>query len=352
MKTQANMSQTFISKLSRFSFLSLVGLIWCAISFLMVACAPRVMLPSEQFVPPALSGNAFNSFDGAPLTYQKWLPPEGDIKSIVIALHGFNDYSQFFEDTGIWLSQFGVASFAYDQRGFGQSSNTGLWSGSLAMQKDLKSFIDVTQKKYPNIPIFILGESMGGAVVMTAMAQENAPLVSGLILVAPAVWGKHTMPWYQRWALNVASYTVPWMTLTGRGLKITPSDNIAMLRKLGKDPFIIKETRVDAIYGLTILMGEALGSASKLNQNILVLYGERDEIIPKSPTKIMLDKLPNSNKYPKKIALYENGYHMLLRDLKARIPQQDILSWINNPQDPLPSKADMKPIQALLEKPK
>ena len=350
MKTQANMPQTLKSRLSRFSFLSLIGLTWCAISFLMVACAPRVMLPSDQVVPPTLSDNIFISFDGAPLTYQKWLPPTGDIKSIVIALHGFNDYSQFFENTGIWLSQFGVASFAYDQRGFGQSSNAGLWSGSLAMQKDLKSFIAIIQNKHSNIPIYVLGESMGGAVVMTSMAQENAPQVSGLILVAPAVWGEQTMPWYQRWALNVASYTVPWMTLTGRGLKITPSDNIPMLRKLGKDPYIIKETRVDAIYGLTILMGEALRSASELNQNTLVLYGERDEIIPKHPTKMMLDKLPNSEKHPKKIALYEHGYHMLLRDLKASIPQQDILSWMKKPKSPLPSKADMKSIQALLEK--
>ena len=344
------MSQILITRLSGFKSLSVFIVNGCLIGLLMTGCAPRVMLPSDQLIPATLSDNVFRSFDGSPLTYKKWLPPEGGIKNIVIALHGFNDYSQFFNDTGIWLSQFGVASFAYDQRGFGQSSNAGLWAGSSAMQNDLKNFIIVIKRKYPDIPIYVLGESMGGAVVMTSMAQKNAPQVNGLILVAPAVWGKQTMPWYQRWALNVASYTVPWMTLTGRGLKIKPSDNIPMLRKLGKDPFIIKETRVDAIYGLTALMGEALSSAGKLQQNLLVLYGERDEIIPKKPTKIMLDKLPDSQKHPKKIALYENGYHMLLRDLKASIPQQDILSWIKKPKMPLPSKADMRPIQVLLEK--
>ncbi len=344
------MSQILITRLSGFKSLSVFIVNGCLIGLLMTGCAPRVMLPSDQLIPATLSDNVFRSFDGLPLTYKKWLPPEGGIKNIVIALHGFNDYSQFFNDTGIWLSQFGVASFAYDQRGFGQSSNAGLWAGSNAMQNDLKNFITVIKRKYSDIPIYVLGESMGGAVVMTSMAQKNAPQVNGLILVAPAVWGKQTMPWYQRWALNVASYTVPWMTLTGRGLKIKPSDNIPMLRKLGKDPFIIKETRVDAIYGLTALMGEALSSAGKLQQNLLVLYGERDEIIPKQPTKIMLDKLPDSQKHPKKIALYESGYHMLLRDLKASIPQQDILSWIKKPKMPLPSKADMRPIRALLEK--
>ncbi len=338
---------TLIKELVRFRFLGLPIALWCSISLFMAACTPKVMLPKDQLVTPTINGSVFLSFDKTPLPYKTWLPTNGPIENIIIALHGFNDYSHFFEDTGVWLSKFGVASFAYDQRGFGQSPNKGLWAGSLAMQKDLSSFIGLIKRQHPDIPIFVLGESMGGAVVMTSMAKKNSPKVSGLILVAPAVWGIQTMPWYQRWALNVASYTVPWMTLTGRGLKIKPSDNIPMLIKLGKDPLIIKETRIDAIYGLSQLMGEALVSASEINQNVFILYGERDEIIPKEPTKLMLDQLTYSPGKPHKLALYENGYHMLLRDLNAVIPQQDILSWIINTKGNLPSKADSKALIVL-----
>ncbi|MEH6343643.1 MAG: lysophospholipase [Bermanella sp.] len=315
-----------------------------------VACAPTVMLPGEQVAMPKLNEDTFTTSDNSSLPVKSWLPKGGATNHIIIALHGFNDYSNFFQDSALWLQQYGVASFSYDQRGFGASANTGLWAGSDTMARDLSEFVNVIKKRYPNIPLYLLGESMGGAVVMVTMTEKNAPDVSGIILAAPAVWGDTTMPWYQRWALTIGSYTVPWMKVSGGGLKIKPSDNIPMLRKLGRDPLIIKETRIDAIHGLTNLMGMALERSNQLHHPALILYGELDEIIPKLPTAMMLQNLPLTAKNKQKVALYENGYHMLLRDLNARLPQQDILSWINNPKTPLPSKADIRPIQALLEK--
>ena len=194
-KSQSNMCPVIL--------LGLLGFVLCCFT---TACAPKVMLPGKAVTDPILSNGIFFSFDQTPLPYKKWLPKNKPIKNIIIALHGFNDYSNFFEDTGSWLAQFGVASFAYDQRGFGESPNNGLWAGSLAMQNDLKMFINVIKQRHPDIPIYVLGESMGGAVVMTAMTMSNTHKVndsnvSGLILVAPAVWGKQTMPWYQRLSL-------------------------------------------------------------------------------------------------------------------------------------------------------
>ncbi len=318
--------------------------------FGIVACAPTVMLPGEQTVMPTLNEGTFITSDNSTLPVKYWLPTDGDINHIIIALHGFNDYSNFFQDSALWLQQFDVASFSYDQRGFGASANTGLWAGASTMAQDLTEFIGVIKKRYPNTPIYLLGESMGGAVVMVTMTEKNAPDVSGIILAAPAVWGETTMPWYQRWALTIGSYTVPWMKVSGGGLKIKPSDNIPMLRKLGRDPLIIKETRIDAIHGLTDLMGTALARSSQLHHPALILYGELDEIIPKLPTAMMLQSLPLTAKNKQKVALYENGYHMLLRDLNSELAHKDILSWINNPKIPLPSKADIRPIQTLLEK--
>jgi len=154
------------------------------------------------------------------------------------------------------------------------------------------------------------------------------------------------MPWYQRWALTLGSYTLPWLKLSPNGLKIKASDNITMLRKLGRDPYIIKETRIDAMHGLTQLMGQALKRASLLPSNTLILYGERDEVIPKLPTAIMLDKLEHSSKN-QKVAVYEQGYHMLLRDLQASVPREDILAWIKNPEQALPSGADQRSFDLL-----
>jgi len=315
-------------------------------ALLLGACTPTVMLPGPQTVAATLDHENYITADNLSLPVKRWLPENQAITRIIIALHGFNDYSNFFDESARQLTSQGVASFAYDQRGFGGAPHPGIWAGGKTMAQDLSHFIALIKKQYPNIPVYLLGESMGGAVVMVAMTQPKPPLVQGIILAAPAVWGESTMPWYQRWALTLGSYTLPWLKLSPNGLKIKASDNITMLRKLGRDPYIIKETRIDAMHGLTQLMGQALKRASLLPSNTLILYGERDEVIPKLPTAIMLDKLEHSSKN-QKVAVYEQGYHMLLRDLQASVPREDILAWIKNPEQALPSGADQRSFDLL-----
>ena len=140
------------------------------------------------------------------------------------------------------------------------------------------------------------------------------------------------MPWYQRWLLAVASHTVPWMELTGNGLGITPSDNREMRRALYNDPQVIKGTRVDAMHGLTNLMDAALARAEKLRLPALIQYGRHDQVIPRGPMLRMLEKMPSTTRK----AFYEQGYHMLLRDLHREKPLIDIATWINDHSRPLP----------------
>jgi acylglycerol lipase len=69
------------------------------------------------------------------------------------------------------------------------------------------------------------------------------------------------------------------MELSGNGLDITPSDNREMRDALHNDPQFIKRTRIDAMYGLTNLMDEALAKAENLRVPTLVQYGKKDQII-------------------------------------------------------------------------
>src|SRR5262249_57745450 len=100
-------------------------------------------------------------------------------------------------------------------------------------------------------------------------AGTPVPEVGGVVLSAPAVWGRATMDLLPRLALWAGVRLVPGLILTGRGLKIQASDNIAMLRALARDPLVIKETRVDTIYGLVDLMDAALDSAPFLEGPLL-----------------------------------------------------------------------------------
>jgi acylglycerol lipase len=299
---------------------------------------------------PRFTEQSFIAADGQVLPLRKWLPT-GDVKGVILALHGFNDYSNAFEGPGEAWAKRGIATYAYDQRGFGAAPERGFWPGRAALAADAATATKILRRLYPRVPLYLLGDSMGGAVAVVAVTGESGtpvPDVDGVILTAPAVWGRATMDLLPRLALWVGVRVVPGLTLTGRGLEKKPSDNIAMLRALSRDPLVIKETRVDTIYGLVDLMDAALDSAPRLDVPLLVMYGAKDEIVPKTPIHGFVASLPPECRRQTRLAWYEDGYHMLLRDLEGPLVIADVTSWLIAPAAPLPSGADRAAAQAFL----
>ena len=312
----------------------------CVIA-IMGACVPLVIPPGEAALPPTIAGEDLVAMDGVMLPLRTWQPSNGRPVAVVIALHGFDEYSRFFDDAGRWFAaNYGIASYAYDQRGFGASVNRGVWPGEDALADDLDAAITAIRARHPGTPLYILGESMGGAVIMTAMARPDPPVVDGIVLLAPAVWGRSSMPWYQNLVLWTAAHTIPGTGVTGRGLGIQASDNIEMLKARGRDPLVIKRTRIDAVYGLVNLMDRAMAASSRLDGRVLILYGGRDELIPPGAIAEMLSRLPADANGHRRFALYAAGYHMLLHDMQRTVVWRDVASWIMNPTAPLPSSAD------------
>ena len=70
-----------------------------------------------------------------------------------------------------------------------------------------------------------------------------------------------------------------------------------MLHALGRDPLVIKETRIDSLYGLVGLMGSAQRVSNYARGPLLVLYGAKDTIIPRGPTAQMAAKLTESARF-------------------------------------------------------
>ncbi len=308
------------------------------------SCAPVVVPAGPVIRPPELTGDALMTGDGAVLPVRAWRP-ESAPKAIVIGLHGFNDYSNAFAGPAKFWAARGIATYAYDQRGFGAAPHVGRWAGTAAMVDDALSMARQARRKHPGVPLYFVGVSMGGAVAMLAMTRDGVgtsgadkTVVDGAVLVAPAVWGRRHMNVFQRSALWFFSHIVPWFPLTGQGLKVKPSDNIEMLRALGRDPLVLKQSRVDAVHGLVGMMDEAFASAPKIDGPTLVLYGGKDEIVPSGPSLEAMEIM--ARRKTTRIATYGGGYHMLLRGLKADRVLGDIAVWLDNTSAPLPSRAD------------
>ncbi len=298
------------------------------------ACGPRVEGLGPTATAPRIENNMIVAADGARLPLRQW-SPAGPPVAVVLALHGFNDYSNAFQDPARHWAGFGIKTYAFDQRGFGLAPHRGIWAGTEAMVEDLRTAVLLIRERHPDLPLVLVGESMGAAVMMVALAGADPPRVDRAVLAAPAVWGRETMPLYQRAGLAVGSFAFPWLEVSGRKMGIRPSDNTEMLRGLGRDRLVIKRTRVDALHGLVDLMDAAVEASPRLDGPFLILYGKREQLIPAKSWRTMVARLPEDGAW--RLALYENGWHMLMRDLDADIVNDDIAAFATDPDAPLPS---------------
>jgi alpha-beta hydrolase superfamily lysophospholipase len=306
------------------------------LAFVLASCATAEIATVPRPPGPELDGEVLVAADGAALPLHRWAPP-AQTRAVVLALHGMNDYGRAFASLGRFLAQRGVATYAFDQRGFGSAPGRNWWPGTETLVADLATASELVRRRYPGRPVHCLGESMGGAVLLVAQARGRVRCDS-MVLAAPAVWGKQTMSPLERAALAIGETVAGDTVVYGAGLRIRPSDNLAALRALRADPLVIKGARIDAIAGLAELMTEAFEASAQVAGPTLWLHGKNDQIIAPRPTQAALARLPADPRI--RIARYPLGFHLLTRDLDAAVVAHDIASWILAPEAPLPSGAD------------
>jgi alpha-beta hydrolase superfamily lysophospholipase len=305
-----------------------------AVALGLAGCASPTA-PTDPAAPiaPEIGSEMFRASDATALPMRSWLPA-GKPTAIIVALHGFADYSASFNrPAGAWAAH-GIATYAYDQRGFGGSPHMFHWAGERRMAADAKEIVAAIRRRYPGVPTYLLGESMGGAVAIVACSGPDPVQVDGVVLVSPAVWEHDLTGAIERSALGIATFVLPNLWLEPpRVLNIHTSDNITMLRAMARDSLVQSGARADTTAGLMDLMDDALAQAPSLRKPALVLYGAHEEVLPKAAVEALVTRLPATAT----VAEYPAGYHLLLRDLGGDIASADIVAWIQNRHAPLPS---------------
>jgi acylglycerol lipase len=310
-------------------------------ALILTGCSPLLAQqagpPPTWFKGPYQVGEVFVSFDGAPLGLTTWTPKE-EPWAVIVGVHGMNDYANAFHFAGeAWAKQ-GIATYAYDQRGFGRSPNRGVWGGDDLMVEDLRAITAYVRRKHPSALIAVMGESMGGAIAIQAFASDRPPDADRLILSAPAVWGWSSQPlpyktllWLAAHVTGSKVYTPPsWITR-----RIQASDNREELIAMGRDPLMIWGARSDTLYHLVGAMDAGHRNIDRVSAPILYLYGANDQIIPEEPSFEAAARLKAGDR----TAYYRRGYHLLMRDHQRQAVFDDVVAWLKDPHSPLPSGA-------------
>ncbi|MDJ0922481.1 MAG: alpha/beta fold hydrolase [Henriciella sp.] len=286
-----------------------------------------------RFEPEA---SRFVSFDGAELGLTVWAP-ETDPEIVIVGVHGMNDYANAFHMAAPFWAAHGVKTYAYDQRGFGRSVGRGDWPEEELMREDLRTAVEIARAAHPEVTLAVVGISMGGAMTMTAFGSDRPPEgVDRLVLSGPGLRGWGTIPLVQRVALWTSVRVRPgWVVRPPRFVKIEPSDNVEMLRRLWTDPLGIRHNKIEQVHGVVSLMENAHRAAPRLTGDVptLMTYGARDIVIPERGVRRTARKLAPHVR----TAYYPDGYHMLLRDLQAETVFADVLAFLQDAEAELPS---------------
>lgn len=311
---------------------------------LAAACAPTVQragTPGAAFSGPAMSEDSFVAADGTRLPMTVW-PAAGDPRAVIVGVHGMNDYANAFHKAAPYWAEQGIATYAYDQRGFGRAPQRGVWPGEDLMTEDLRTLTALARARHPRAKIVVLGHSMGGAVSIAAFASDRPPEADLLILAAPGVWGWSRQALPNRVVLWVAAHVLPGRSIQAPGWlarRIRASDNVEVLREMGRDSNMIFATRIDAIYGLVRLMQTADKKIGEVRAKTFFLYGANDEIVPKAAAFHAARRLKPTDRS----VYYPAGWHLLTRDLQGPVVWKDIEAFILDPDGPLPSGGPIVP---------
>jgi acylglycerol lipase len=196
--------------------------------------------------------------------------------------------------------------------------------------------VTLIREEHPDTRLYVMGESMGGAVAISLAASSPSVPIDGTILVAPAVWGRDEMNVFERAGLWLMVHVVPEMRVTGSIVRVTASDNHDAIRRLSTDPLTLHGTRWDAVKGLVDLMDAAEADIGRIRGPVLFMYGGKDDLIPKRAARAAWRKLPDGVR----AAYYPAAYHLMLRDQARSVPIEDVIAWMDDPAANLPSGAE------------
>lgn len=267
--------------------------------------------------------NAVAGADGTRLAVSYWPPADGAApRAVILGVHGYGDFgpSTFDPAARAWAEQ-GIATYAYDQRGFGRNESRRRWPGAEILIQDLIAVAALIRERHPGVPLTVAGHSMGGGVTLAAGARGLD--ADGLVLAAPAIAGGELDPFRRAgaWALAAISGDKRY---TGKGIvRITPTDNVAIRRQVTSHPLHFGNPSGRELFGLIRVMDRAWQGAPRVTTPTLTLMGANDQILPPAAIERAQARIAGNAEYK----LYPDGWHWLFRDLQAPNVWADVAAF-------------------------
>jgi alpha-beta hydrolase superfamily lysophospholipase len=260
--------------------------------------------------------------DGAEIPYRLWTARKP--LAAVLLLHGAFDYAAAFDEIGPRLVQKNFTALAIDQRGFGATRSRGTWSATSRMTEDA---IDAARHLLARAgwatPLFVVGESLGGAVAVHAAALNRLPQLRGLVLMAPGALAsriRHRLLAFMAAAVRFAAGDSEIVFERLAGWELTPA---AAIRLIG-DPLVMRRIKPEMVWGMAELARSAVSEASSVATPVLTMVGERDELLRQACVRTLFDNLAGDKSWH----VVPDAPHLLLHWRRSNEILRDVVAWM------------------------
>ncbi|KAI8504352.1 hypothetical protein Bbelb_174700 [Branchiostoma belcheri] len=232
------------------------------------------------------------------------------------------------------LNSHGFLVFSHDHVGHGQSEGKRVYVEDFRpLARDLLQHVDMMVDKYPGVPVFLFGHSMGGAVALTASCQSPG-FFRGMVLTAPCIENSYTKADILRWTFMwTVAYILPNMSI-GPSHTAGLTKDIGKAKKYAEDPLVFQEDY--RLYSSCLFLHAVRtceGLLPSVDCPFLVMHGEDDGHCDISGSWKLYQQARSKDK---ELKTYPNCRHVLLLETPEDVEKvkQDILDWYLARVDP------------------
>jgi alpha-beta hydrolase superfamily lysophospholipase len=281
--------------------------------------------PLPQRAGATLTETRFAGTGGVMLQSRTWRP-KGPARAALVVIHGLKDHGDRYADFAMALAADGIAVHAMDLRGHGDSEGARVWVDSFDdYVNDVAIFVERVRALDPDVPLFVFGHSMGGAIV-TLYELEKKPNVKGFVLSAPALVRGDDVNGFTAGVVRFLGVVAP--SLGAADLKNADfSKDPAMVADLTNDPLVTQGAMpAHTTAELLNALDKITASMEDFDAPFLVLHGTVDKLTNIAGSKALVERAKSKDKT---IKIYDGAWHDLLHEPEKAKVEADIQTWLD-----------------------
>lgn len=247
-------------------------------------------------------------------------------RAVVVIVHGLAEHIGRYQWVGDQLADRGIAAIGADLRGHGQSEGRPLRISSFdEYVDDAAAMVAAAQEKWPGVPLFVLGHSMGGLVTFTAGAQGRLGPAKGVILSAPLVAPGEPVPTPLLAVINVVGRFAPGMPL--QKLKAAQvSRDPEVVKAYDSDPLVNRSALPAGLMkALLAAMQQIPALAPGFELPVLIMHGSDDAMVDVDGSRDLVDQIGSADK---KLTVYPGLFHEILNEPEKPTVLQEAVDFI------------------------